>query len=246
LPLDMSTYDYAGQVAWNRDSGVLWDRTRRRLRDRWPSVEYFIVREWQERGVLHVHVLLRIARDEAPDAAVLGDAARTAVATSNVDGTIVEWGDQSKCDAFRADGEGAKTIWYLSKALSYVMKDNAREGLARGNKAWAHLVALDTAARAIRCSQACVGLDCESHVHDRYGSRSHVVSASRRTRNRTGWSFTGLTRTVQRRLRREWFEKQSFEAPASSQAEPVRVQSAVEERFARLRREVHAQTASDP
>ena len=30
VPLDPSSYDYDGQVAWNRDSGLLWDRTRRR------------------------------------------------------------------------------------------------------------------------------------------------------------------------------------------------------------------------
>src|SRR6185312_208628 len=66
VPLDPSTYDYAGQVSWNRDAGLLWDRTRRRIRDRWDSVEYFIVREWQDRGVLHVHELLRIAQAEAP------------------------------------------------------------------------------------------------------------------------------------------------------------------------------------
>ena len=34
VPLDLATYDYASQVAWNRDAGVLWDRTRRRLRAR--------------------------------------------------------------------------------------------------------------------------------------------------------------------------------------------------------------------
>jgi hypothetical protein len=66
VPLDTRSYDYAGQVAWNRDAGLLWDRTRRRMRDRWDSLEYFVVREWQDRGVLHVHALVRIARIEAP------------------------------------------------------------------------------------------------------------------------------------------------------------------------------------
>ncbi len=114
VPLDPARYDYDGQVAWNRDSGVLWHRTQRRLRDRWDSLEYFIVREWQERGVLHVHVLIRVELREAPSSDVLGHAARTAVATSNLSGEIVRWGDQSRCDAFRADGDGARTIWYLS------------------------------------------------------------------------------------------------------------------------------------
>jgi hypothetical protein len=216
VPLDASSYDYAGQVAWNRDSGVLWDRTRRRLRDRWDSLEYFVVREWQERGVLHLHLLVRIARHEAPDAAVLREDARTAVAASKIDGSIVEWGDQARCDPFRADGDGARTIWYLSKALNYVMKDTAREGMGGRNQAWEHLAALERAARWIRCAPGCVPGNCRGLVHSRYGSRSHVVSASRRTRTRTGWSFTGLTRTLQRKLRKEWFDANAASAPASA------------------------------
>ncbi|TAM66860.1 MAG: hypothetical protein EPN48_14315 [Microbacteriaceae bacterium] len=205
VPLDPAMYDYAGQVAWNRDAGVLWDRTRRRMRDRWESVEYFIVREWQDRGVLHVHVLVRIARAEAPSADVLRDAARTAVAISKIDGTLVEWGTQARCDVFRADGDGAHTIWYLSKALNYVMKDVVQHGGGVVHPlVWAHVSALGRAARAMRCAPDCDPASCGSRVHDRHGARSQVVSASRRTTRRTGWSFTGLTRTVQRRLRREW------------------------------------------
>lgn len=206
VPLNPDSYDYAGQVAWNRDSGLLWDRTRRRIRDRWDSMEYFSVREWQDRGVLHVHAILRILRVEAPDSVSLGEAARTAVAASKVDGTVVAWGDQSQCDAFKADGNGARTIWYLSKALNYVMKDTARGGLGGHNRAWAHLAQLDSAARSMRCSSQCLPSSCYSRVHSGYGARSHVVSASRRTRHRAGWSFSGLTRSVQRQCRMGWVQ----------------------------------------
>lgn len=191
VPLDAESYDYAGQVAWNRDAGLLWDRTRRRLRDRWASVEFFIVREWQDRGVLHVHVLVRIDRAEGPDSSALGAAAQSAVAFSSVDGGAVRWGDQVKCDRFRADGNGARTIWYLSKALNYLMKDVAREAGSRAGAVWRHLVRLGAAARAMRCSVECVPATCTSRTHDRLGARSHVVSASRRTSRRSGWSFSG-------------------------------------------------------
>lgn len=219
VPLDPSTYHYRGQVAWNRDAGLLWDRTRRRVPDRWDTAEFFLVREWQDRGVLHLHVLVRIDRVEAPSARPLREAARTATAASLADGSIVEWGKQVDAQVFRADGEGARTIWYLSKALSYVMKDTARAAMdGRGsNLAWAHLAELARAARAIRCSPGCVPEDCPSRVHERYGSRSHVVSASRRTKHRTGWSFSGLTRQEQRRMRREWMTaRESVPAEDSS------------------------------
>lgn len=243
VPLDAETYDYGGQVAWNRDSGLLWDRTRRRIRDRWDSTEFFIVREWQERGVLHVHALLRISRTESPDAAMLCDAARTAVAASKVDGTIVAWGDQSQCDAFKADGDGARTIWYLSKALNYVMKDTARAELGGHNRAWSHLASLEAAARTMRCSIDCVPASCSSRVHSSYGARSHVVSASRRTRHRTGWSFTGLTRTVQRGIRRAWVESQA--RPARSRDRP-QVQGAVEGKEARAQKENASRVGAFP
>ena len=247
VPLHPASYDYAGQVAWNRDAGLLWDRTRRRVRDRWDSMEYFIVREWQDRGVLHVHVLVRIARTEAPSAEALREAARTAVAASKVDGGLVEWGTQARCDAFRADGAGARTIWYLSKALNYVMKDVVKQdGSAAHPLVWAHLSALERGARSMRCAPDCVPASCGSRVHDRYGARSQVVSASRRTRNRTGWSFTGLTRTVQRRLRLEWVQSHLAQPTAADSATAVYQIEAVEGRSLRLRRELAPCSAAVP
>jgi len=245
VPLDPGSYDYAGQVAWNRDSGVLWDRTRRRLRDRWDSLEYFIVREWQDRGVLHVHVLVRIARLEAPHADVLREAARTATAVSRIDGTLVEWGTQARCDAFRADGDGAKTIWYLSKALNYVLKDVATDAGEVPVAVWRHQVALGDAARRMRCGRDCDPQNCKSLVHQRYGSRSQAVSASRRTRTRSGWSFIGLTRTVQRRMRREWWQK-AQPAPDAGGEGPVVVSAPLEGLAARSRRELVARGWAAP
>ncbi len=244
VPLDPVSYDYAGQVAWNRDSGVLWDRTRRALRDRWESVEFFIVREWQDRGVLHVHAIIRIARMEAPTAATLRDRARAATAVSKIDGNVIEWGTQAQCDAFRADGDGAKTIWYLSKALNYVLKDVATGADEVPVAVWRHQVALGDAARRMRCSRDCVPQDCASLVHRRYGSRTQVVSASRRTKTRPGWSFTGLTRTAQRALRRAWWESRQ---QTSDEPQPVPAAPAVVEKVAvRARREVMARGPSAP
>ena len=223
VPLDPDGYDYRGQVAWNRDAGTLWDRTRRRLRDRWDSSEFFVVREWQDRGVLHLHVLVRVARAEFSTPEGVQAAARTAVAVSLVDGTLVGWGDQVDVKQFRVGGDGARTIWYLSKALNYVMKDAARAALSgqrsRGeSRVWRHLITLERAARSMRCSLGCVPGDCAGRSHFRYGARSHVVSATRRTRHRTGWSFTALTRTVQRRLRQEWADRMHAQAAAPTAA----------------------------
>lgn len=244
VPLDSAHYDYASQVAWNRDAGVLWDRTRRRLRDRWDSLEYFIVREWQDRGVLHVHAIVRVTRLEAPAADALRQAARTATAVSRVDGTIVGWGAQAKCDAFRADGDGTKTTWYLSKALNYVLKDVAAGADEVPLEVWRHQAALGDAARRMRCARDCDPQNCSSLVHQRYSSRSQVVSASRRTSNRSGWSFTGLTRTLQRHLRREWWESRA-RADAGANA-PAIASAPLEDLAPRSRRELVARGWSAP
>ena len=249
VPLDPASYDYAGQVAWNRDAGVLWDRTRRRLRDRWPSVELFLVREWQDRGVLHVHVLVRIERGESPDPGLLRETSRTVEAFSGIDGAVVAWGAQADAKAFRADGDGAKTIWYLSKALNYVMKDTATAGMngSESNLAWEHQARLLQAARAMRCSRDCVPGDCGSRVHDRFGSRSHVVSATRRTRTRSGWSFAGLTRGLQRRMRSAWAAARAADAPASEPGPaPEQVDRVVIARADLLRRVTVARAAVLP
>ncbi|WP_416351962.1 replication initiator [Subtercola sp. RTI3] len=217
-PISVDNYDYAGQVEWNRDSGTLWDRTRRRLRDRWDSVEYFVVREWQARGVIHVHALIRIARIEAPDSETLRKAASLATAASVIDGQIVRWGSESACDDFRVGDSGAKAIWYLSKALNYVLKDFSRSRSGVHADAWAHISRLHAAARLVRCAPECVPSDCGSQVHRRFGARSQVASASRRTSHRTGWSFAGLTRRAQKEARIHWARSHA-DANSSSSAQ---------------------------
>jgi hypothetical protein len=100
----------------------------------------------------------------------------------------------------------------------------AAMGGVGSNQAWVHLTALGHAARAIRCSRECVPSECASRVHDRYGSRSHVVSASCQTRHPSGWSFTGLTRKVQRSLRAAWASARAQDAPAAEPAPAPRNQ----------------------
>lgn len=149
-----------------------------------------------------------------------------------------------QCDAFRADGDGAKTIWYLSKALNYVLKDVATGADEVPVPVWRHQVALGDAARRMRCSRDCAPQDCASLVHRRYGSRTQVVSASRRTKTRPGWSFTGLTRTAQRALRRAWWESRQ-QTPDEPQPAPS-APAAVEKVAVRARREVIARGPSAP
>jgi len=118
--------------------------------DRWDSVEYFIVREWQDRGVLHVHALVRIARLEAPS-----DVARTTVAVSRVDGSMVKWGPSGGLQSVPPRRRRRQNVWYLSKALNYVLEDVASDAGGVPIAVWRHQVAFGDAARRMRCSRDC-------------------------------------------------------------------------------------------
>lgn len=218
VAIDPNSYDYAGSVEFNHSFGLLWANTRRRLRDRWDSLEFFAVREWQDRGVLHLHVILRIQLTEAPAPLILQEAARTTVAVNPVTGSLVHWGLRSQCDPVRQDDDGARTIWYVSKVINYTFKDlGTRYGGTMSTERWDHLRRLTEAARRMRClgwtqnsvKHPCGGTNCPGRAHQNWGARGQVVSYARSTAVRQGWSFTGLTRRRQREARLAWMEGQA-------------------------------------
>lgn len=238
VPLDSDAYDYDGQAAWNRDSGVLWSNTVRRLRDVMPTLEFFMVREWQARGVLHVHALVRVAWCDRPSAERVRVRAMSAQAASKVDGTVVGWGQEgADCQPIRADGDAQRRAWYIAKALNYTLKDVAADAEGAPPVAvWEHQFRLGEAAARMRCSRDCEGYGCPGRAHKNYGARGHVVSASRPTRERAGWSFTGLTRTKLRRKRYEWW-LENVATPAEREARGWPGEAAVVERAAVAARE---------
>jgi hypothetical protein len=122
-PLDPDTYDYVGSVLWQAHAGVLWSRFTLRLRRELAKraglkvrefadqarVSYGKVAEYQRRGLVHFHAVVRLdgpegAVDPAPswahpdmlDDAVLAAAAAVALEIAAPDGTsfTLEWGAQ--------------------------------------------------------------------------------------------------------------------------------------------------------
>ena len=85
-PLCMDCWDYAGAVLWNAHAGELWRRTRiriyrelaalvgvseRRLK-REVSIQYVKVAEYQRRGVVHFHLVIRLDAARPPAVERLG------------------------------------------------------------------------------------------------------------------------------------------------------------------------------
>ncbi|WP_374198453.1 replication initiator [Nocardioides sp. R-C-SC26] len=221
VPVDLADYDYAGQVAWNAASGRLWDATRARLRALLPSLAFASVREWQARGALHLHVLIRVEAKDAQKVPVVqaGKKRRSvpvitalvgAVTARGDDGITVCWGANVDCRPVRADQATGRTIWYLTKAVGYLTKDVADGGGGHSLAGVEHWRRMDHAARRHRCP-GCQRrrhrvLACGALLHRQWGARSHVVSVSRPSRDgsRPGWSLTGLTRARQREARLKW------------------------------------------
>jgi hypothetical protein len=148
LPLCLDCYDHAGQVVWNAHVGELWRRPiiglRRELariaRGRGVVVRlsYSKVAEFQRRGVVHLHALLRLdGVDSADPGAIVppacmsvGDlahgirvAARTAFVTDThdvrADGWPIGWGEQLDVRPLRLRGDGDLSdrvvVAYLAK-----------------------------------------------------------------------------------------------------------------------------------
>ncbi|MFE3907194.1 replication initiator protein RepSA [Streptomyces sp. NPDC059153] len=114
--LDPATYDYAGAVLFNNHAGQLWQRfttrlrrelaaraglTRRELADR-VRVSYGKVAEFQKRGALHFHAVIRVDGPEGPGAPppawatvdLLADAIHAAAAHSYTSVSVPSAGDQ--------------------------------------------------------------------------------------------------------------------------------------------------------
>ncbi|MGW1654967.1 replication initiator protein RepSA [Streptomyces atratus] len=114
--LEPATYDYAGAVLFNNHAGQLWQRfttrlrrelaaraglTRRELADR-VRVSYGKVAEFQKRGALHFHAVIRLDGPEGPGTPppawatvdLLTDAIHAAAAHSYTSVSVPSAGDQ--------------------------------------------------------------------------------------------------------------------------------------------------------
>ncbi|MGW5274212.1 replication initiator protein RepSA [Streptomyces sp. NPDC004044] len=114
--LDPTTYDYAGTVLFNNHAGQLWQRFATRLRRELAAraglsqrelkdvlrVSYGKVAEFQKRGAIHFHAVIRLDGPDGPDSPppswasvdLLTDAIRAAVAHSYTSITVPAVGDQ--------------------------------------------------------------------------------------------------------------------------------------------------------
>ncbi|MFD9092390.1 replication initiator [Streptomyces collinus] len=114
--LDPKTYDYAGAVLFNNHAGQLWQRFTNRLRREVAAragltqrelkecarLSYGKVAEFQKRGAIHFHAVIRLDGPDGPETPpptwatvdLLADAIRAAVAHSYTSVSVPAAGDQ--------------------------------------------------------------------------------------------------------------------------------------------------------
>ncbi|MEH0522168.1 replication initiator protein RepSA [Streptomyces stelliscabiei] len=219
--LDPGTYDYAAAVLFNNHAGQLWQRFTNRLRREIAAragltqrelgevcrVSYGKVAEFQKRGAIHFHAVLRVDGPDGPDTAppswatvtLLADAIRAAAAHSYTSVSVpaaddqpartFRWGRQLDVRPVKAFGDGSDIT--EQAVASYVAKyaTKAAETTGTPDRRIGELSELDryqVPDHTRRLIEACKLLDSLYPVRRLWawahmlGFRGHFSSKSRR------------------------------------------------------------------
>lgn len=200
IPIDMNSYDYEGCCQWNYRLGKLWDSTRASLSANFPAASFVKVVEYQSRGALHTHCIVRIPKSEN----LVSDAGAQRildVARSTVTRTGLCWGKQGDCKPIKQIDEQEKFVRYMAKMLTYVTKDSDVLSHEVSPQAIEHYRRLDWVARHMRCDK-CQHMErpCLSLCHRRWGARSSVMSKSRNAKSHRAWASIRRMDLKQRRI----------------------------------------------
>ncbi|MFF1406495.1 replication initiator [Streptomyces sp. NPDC058294] len=222
-PLDPDRYDYEAAVLWNAHAGALWRRfsiylrrevakrarlTQRTFREH-ARVSFAKVAEYQKRGAVHFHAVIRLDGPEGGDtsppawatAELLTDALRAAVAAARIDGPEIDgraytftFGRQLDVRTIRsADFDGGQELTERAVA-AYIAKyatkgaETATGALDRPLKFAAELAQLDISDHARRLIRTAWFLGARKdleHLRLRawahmLGFRGHFSTKSRR------------------------------------------------------------------
>ncbi|MET8690255.1 replication initiator protein RepSA [Streptomyces sp. NPDC004732] len=218
-PLDPAAYDYAGAVLWNNHASDLWryftiylrreiarhaGLTQKAAKEQ-SRLSFGKVAEYQKRGAIHFHAVIRFDGPEGPDTppphwatlALLTDAIHAAAARVRVDlaasgdhpARVFCWGDRLDVQPIKAFGDGSEiteqaVAAYVAKYATKAAETTGTVDRRIGNKEALTLLGVPHHPR--RLIEACLDLH---HVYpDRklrdwahmLGFRGHFSSKSRR------------------------------------------------------------------
>ncbi|MBT1184362.1 replication initiation protein [Streptomyces sp. CJ_13] len=250
--LDPATYDYAAAVLFNNLSGALWDRFAKRLRREIAAaagltqralkgvarISYGKVAEFQKRGAVHFHAVIRIDGPDGPETPppawattdLLDRSIRAAAAHAYTSVSLpaagdqpartFRWGTQLDVRPIKAFGDGSDiteqaVASYVAKYATKAAENTGTLDRRIGNRE--ALVLLDVPDHAARLIGACLDLDplypdrrlaAWSHM---LGFRGHFSTKSRQYSTTLG---------ALRKTRADYRAAQEREARGLADAEP--------------------------
>lgn len=198
VPVNPRTYRYKQQVAWNAAVSMLTKRTLDHLGEQIPGSEYAVVKEWQTRGVIHLHAVVRV-----PVAYSETGVYASLLSLKGVTADGARWGKEADVRRI-GSGQTGNSVRYMSKVVAYTSKQQGdSEGVLPELRS-RHYDRLDWHAQRIRCTRrGCDSRTCSGKRHREFGYSGHTFTMS------AGWSFVGLTRTALIEQRKAYATEQS-------------------------------------
>lgn len=191
-------YRYKDQTRWNQATSELFRRTMTYTEDLLPDLEWSFAREWQVRGALHFHGIIRVP--VAYDEGKTWQALQLMKTYSYGD---FAWGKEFDVKSIKGDSASG-SVRYMAKVVAYTAKQQGDEGLISPARR-GHFDRLDKhAARLICGSRGCKGDGtCKGLAHRSFGYAGQMITRSK------GWSLVGLTRTSLVEERKRYAEQNS-------------------------------------
>lgn len=203
VPVQKYYYRYSDHIRWNAHVTELLKYTMKYLADKIPAMEYVAAREWQRRGVLHVHLLVRVPKTEKR-AKVMRELRRLKLYKMEGYG----WGRNHYIDDIPEERMGA-VVSYLTKSLGKTAhQQSSRYGIL-SEELQGHYAKLDKHARLTHCSKGvhCTLGECDRKNHKQFGWNGHLLTTS------AGWSLSDAKTTLTsiRKERAEYMEEKRME-----------------------------------
>lgn len=133
VPIDGERYRYRDAVVWNRNSSELFRRSMKYLNDSLDDFAWCSVREYQRRGSLHYHVIVRADNDYS---AV--DVVKLLSKVGQYRYKSFAWGRSVDVRVLSSRDEANGTVRYMSKVVGYAVKTLGKsiDGLSAEQKSF--------------------------------------------------------------------------------------------------------------
>ena len=151
VPIDLKHYKYRQQIEFNKNSSELFRYSAQKFARvlGMKSVPWCAVREYQQRGALHFHIIVRVPAD-VPETKV--NKAFIAMRKQHFNGFT--WGRSA--DIQRVNNDASNTVRYLSKLVGYSVKSLGKSANLLSNQQRDFYSRLDDCARQLGYSDRVV------------------------------------------------------------------------------------------